>query len=234
MRVLVTRSIDDGRSTASRLAALGHEAILCPVIEMRATGAKLPAGDFDLLVATSAHAFRCLTAGPQGFPKLRDTRLAVVGARTARAAEEKGFRKPDFVAENVAGLVEQLLKEEQPGASLLYLAGRDRKPDLEAGLAAAGFALQTAEVYSAEAVQSLAPDIIRSLSADEIDAALHFSRRSAELFSSLAARSGLGEACARLRHLCLSADVAAGLALPAGTRVEISPHPTAEALLALL
>ncbi len=234
MRVLVTRSIDDGRSTASRLAALGHEAILCPVIEMRATGAKFPAGDFDLLVATSAHAFGCLAAESEGFRKLLNTRLAVVGARTARAGEMKGFPKADFVAENVSALLGYLRNEAQPGASVLYLAGRDRKPDLEAGLSAAGFALQTLEVYRAEPVKFLAPDVIESLAAGEVDAALHFSRRSAELFSSLAAISGVGEPCARLRHLCLSPDVAAGLALPGLARVEISPHSTAEALLSLL
>ncbi len=234
MRVLVTRSPEDGRSTASRLAAMGHKAILCPVIEMRATGAKLPSGDFDLLVATSAHAFGCLAAAPDGFGQLLTTRLAVVGARTARAAEEKGFPKADFIAENVAGLVDHLRDEAKSGASVLYLAGRDRKPDLEAGLSAAGFALLTVEVYSAESVNSLAPDVIRSLVAGEVDAALHFSRRSAELFSSLAAGSGVGEVCARLRHLCLSTDVAAGLTLPAMPRVEISPHPSADALLALL
>ncbi len=234
MRVLVTRSLEDGRRTASRLAAMGHEAILCPVIETRAIGANLPSGEFDLLIATSAHAFECLAAALEGFGGLRNGRLAVVGARTARVAEEKGFPKADFVAENVSALLGYLRNEAQPGASVLYLAGRDRKPDLEAGLSAAGFALQTLEVYRAEPVKFLAPDVIESLAAGEVDAALHFSRRSAELFSSLAASSGVGEACARLRHLCLSPDVAAGLALPGLARVEISPNSTAEALLSLL
>ncbi len=231
MRILVTRPVDDARRTAARLAAMGHEAILSPVIEIKPTGAAIANEKFDLVIATSSQALRY--CGEQA-RILRELPLAVVGARTRRAAAKHGFRSPVHIAENAAALADHVKTSCPATTSILYLAGEERKPDLEANLTQAGFAIHAVPVYRAAragAFSEEAADIIRQ---EKIDAALHFSRRSAAIFVALAHDAGLTHECARLKHLCLSADVAAGLSDLRADHVAIAERPSAEALLALI
>ena len=57
MRILLTRPKADAERTAARLAALGHQTVISPVIEIVATGSALPGVFFDAMIATSRHAF---------------------------------------------------------------------------------------------------------------------------------------------------------------------------------
>ena len=77
----------------------------------------------------------------------------------------------------------------KPGASVLYLAGRDRKEAVEAALAEK-FELEVAETYAAEAREAWRPSEARALS--RCVAALHYSRRSAGLAAALARDRGRG------------------------------------------
>src|SRR5688572_10284551 len=103
MRILVTRPIDDARRTAARLVEMGHEAILSPVIEIKPTGAAIANEKFDLVIATSSQALRYCGEEARF---LRGLPLAVVGARTARAAAKHGFRAPVHIAENASALAD--------------------------------------------------------------------------------------------------------------------------------
>ncbi len=62
MLVLVTRALDEAMRTAASLAALGHTAILSPVLEIVPTGAEWPAGVVDGVLATSARGFEFFSA----------------------------------------------------------------------------------------------------------------------------------------------------------------------------
>ena len=65
---------------------------------------------------------------------------------------------------------------------LLYLAGDDRARDMAAELAPAGLRLQTVVVYRAVAAQEFSPEIVAALRDGTIDGALHYSRRSTDIF----------------------------------------------------
>ena len=93
----------------------------------------------------------------------------------------------------------------RPGASVLYLAGRDRKGTIEAALESA-FALEIVEAYAAEAREAWSPAETRALAS--CVAALHYSRRSAGLAAALAKVSGAEARFLELVHVCLSRDVA--------------------------
>ena len=85
-------------------------------------------------------------------------------------------------------LIATLIGVLKPEASVLYLAGRDRKEVIEAALAER-FELEVVETYAAEAREAWRPTEARSLAS--CAAALHYSRRSAEL------RGGAGEGSRR-------------------------------------
>lgn len=120
MKVLVVRAAEDARRTASRLAAAGHEAIVAPVLDIRDLDFAPPAGPFDAVVASSAHAF----GRPERLADIRSLPVHAVGARTAEAAREAGFQAAPIVAANAAELAAKA-RAALAGARVLYLAGRD-------------------------------------------------------------------------------------------------------------
>ena len=206
MRVIVTRARGDAARTAAALRARGHEALLSPVLEIVGTGAEIDPREARALIATSAHAFEF---SPQAdAARLAPLPLFVVGARTAKAATDAGLAPPRVISASAWDLAQQIATVLPDPAHLLYLAGHDRKPDLEAALQAQGHVIEVTETYEARAVEALSPEVATALARGEADAVLHFSRRSARLFAACAARAGLALQAAGLRHVCISRDAA--------------------------
>ena len=208
MRVIVTRARGDAARTAAALRARGHEALLSPVLEMVGTGVAIDPGEAQAVMATSAHAFAFLPG--EDLARLAHLPVFVVGARTARAAAKAGLAPPRVVAAYAAELAPQIAAALPPAAHLLYLAGHDRKPDLEAALHGLGFGVDVAVTYEARALDHLSPEADAALREGLADAVLHFSRRSAQLFAACVAKAGLSAEAARLRHVCISRDAALG------------------------
>ncbi len=123
------------------------------------------------------------------------------------------------------------LGDAAPGR-LVYLAGRDRKPDLEAELSEAGHVVETVEVYAAEPAEALDPEAAALIESGEIGAALHFSRRSAQLFLELAREAGLD--VAGLAHVAISEDAAEPLTAAGAASVRVAAEPNEQAMLQLL
>jgi uroporphyrinogen-III synthase len=227
MRILLTRAKADAQRTATKLGVLGHQAIISPVIEVVATGAALPNGAFDAIIATSAHA---LTTGARSLAKIP---LYAVGERTREAAERGGWSAPVHVRENAQALIALLRSDLPRGQHVLYLAGRDRKPDIEAAAQEIGLDLQLAETYAAHQILSLTSEAEGAVRDGDVDAVLHYSHRSAELFIALVKRAELWPQAALLRHYALSNDVATPL-IAAGAQTFVAAEPHEDDLLALL
>jgi uroporphyrinogen-III synthase len=111
---------------------------------------------------------------------------------------------------------------------VLYLAGRERRPDLEAFLGAAGWGLTVVEVYASRPVAAWPEDIGAAL-AENIDGVLHYSPRSAELALNL-----MGAARTRLAHFCLSPAVAEVCARQGAKKLFVASQPTEDCLMSLL
>ncbi len=231
MRILVTRPDPDAERTAAALAARGHAAVPAPVTAIRRQAAVLPSGPVQALAATSHHAFGDLGADFERFLP-----VYAVGRRTAEAARAAGFRDVRTGTGDASGLGDLLRLTLPRPARLIYLAGRDRKPALEEAMSAAGYEASVVETYAAEALAEWPPAVVEALrsSDTEIEAALHYSRRSAELALSLADRAGLTDAFLRLRHVCLSEDCAEPLRARGAPAVAVAARPDEDALLALL
>ncbi len=218
LRVALMRPIDDAKRSAEVLRARGFEPIFAPVMALRATGAQPPDENFDALLATSANAFAWLSAPARA--SLTGLTLYVAGERTAAAASAAGFGAPDEIAPDAVALA-ALVAARLPRASrLLYLAARDRKGDLEAALGAAGHRVVATEVYIAEARREW--NAAEALAFSTCGAALHYSRRSAELAGILAERAGLGAHLRALLHACISQDAAEPLRSFGATRIVVA------------
>lgn len=220
--VALFRAREDSEASAARLESIGWRVAFAPVLAPVALATPMPPGPFDRVLATSAKAVRFAPFPPPA-PAI------VVGARTAAAAQARGWALAGDPAPDVATLARRLAA--LPGRRALYIAGRDRKPCLEQALARIGVSVVVAEVYAAEARDAWTAEETAAVAA--AGAALHYSRRSSELALALAARAEAAYAFARLRHIAISADAAEPLRA-AGLSVVEAAQPNEDALFAAL
>jgi len=120
MRIVVTRS-----DVAERLAALGHEMVICELIRTEPLGDEaVDASAYDWLLVTSANGAREL--GRRG---VTANRIAAIGPATADALREHGLRV-DLVPR--VHTQEGLRDELPPGRRLLAAAEGARRDVLDA------------------------------------------------------------------------------------------------------
>src|SRR5262245_36136000 len=199
MRVVVTRPQFDGERTAAALRARGHEVLVAPLMRVEPIAANLD-GEWRAVVVTSANAPIAImeSAARASLIKLS---LFAVGERSAEAARQAGFK--DVVSANgdTRDLVRLIAAREAGGrAPLLYLAGEDRAADLVSDLSARGIAAEMRIVYRAVTVP-FPPALTKALEAREVDAVLHFSRRSADNYVAGAKSAGIAGLALAVRHL---------------------------------
>jgi uroporphyrinogen-III synthase len=228
MRVVVTRPQADSERTAAVLEALGHEVLVAPLMRVEPIAVDL-AGTWSAIVITSANA---LLAVPAMADRVKALPVFAVGDRSAEAARGAGFAEVSSANGDIGDLV-RLVTARAAGAEapLLYLAGEDRSGDLVAQLAAQGIDAEMRVVY--RIVAEVFPAVLAAaLESGDIDAVLHFSRRSAEFFVEGARSSGVAGPAEDVRHLCLSSQVAEPLA--GASRIAVAARPEEAALIALL
>jgi uroporphyrinogen-III synthase len=230
VRVLISRPRPGAERSAARLAALGHEALVAPLLTIEATGEPAPAGRFDALLLTSANAAAALTR----WGHLAALPTFAVGERTAALAHEAGQREVHTAEADGVALAALVRRSVAPGGALLHAAGRERKLEPEASLTAAGYGIVPWIVYAAVGATRL-PDVLAgALANGHLQAALHYSRRSVEIALSLTEGTDLLRPLLDLAHHCLSEDVAQPLAMRGATRLCIAERPDEESLLATL
>ena len=221
MKVALFRAIEDLSRTSEALRRSGLEPVAAPVFETIVVAPKPPLPSCNFLIATSAKAFSAFPTAPALWRKVP---IAVVGAATAAAAELRGFQRPLNVSENSAELATFLIDGGIPCPRTLYLAGRDRKPELEHALMSAGFPHATLETYRSQARAAWRADESAGIAACSV--ALHFSRRSAELALGLAHESRLGARFREMVHVCISGDAAEPLRAGGAAQVLVADKPT--------
>ena len=222
MRLIVTRPLEDAGPLARRLAALGHEAIIAPLLEIVPyTDYSIPRRDWQAIAITSANGARALKAGHG----LDAVPVFTVGAQSKAASLAAGFKTVTAAGGDVIRLAAHLANILNPALGpVLYLSGAETAGDLERRLEAAGFETHRLFLYEAVAARAL-PESVD----DGADAVLLYSPRTARIWASLAAAHPPLEI---LVHYCLSANVAE--ALPPAYMTRIAPEPTDDGLLALL
>ncbi len=171
---------------------------------------------YDAVIATSDKVFHADGPPDTSAP------LYVVGARTGRAAEAQGWRLALPPAQDAEELLTTLAAALKPDAHVLYLAGRDRKEVIETALTGV-FGVEIVEAYAAEAREAWRPAEARALAS--CVAALHYSRRSAELAAALAKAAGVDACFLKLKHVCMSRDIAEPLQALGATGVAIAETP---------
>jgi uroporphyrinogen III methyltransferase/synthase len=155
--VVVTRDEPVDGPLSSKLRDLGLTVLSWPVIRVRAPEDPAPleralarVGELDWIVFASQHAVAAVAAR-LAIPPAK-IRIAAVGARTAEALREHGWRA-DVVPElaTAAGLVAALRPLVRRGTRALFPASSRALPALASGLTGLGVELEQVEAYHTEA-----------------------------------------------------------------------------------
>ncbi len=226
MRIVVTRPEPAGERTAGALRARGHDVLLAPLMRIENVAADL-SGAWSGVIITSANA----PIAAAKIDSLRALPVFAVGARSAQAARDVGFRNVQSAEGDARDLV-QIIKAQGTPGTLLYLAGEDRAADLVGELAKNGIKVEIRVVYRA-AMAPFPPELIAALESGDVEAVLHFSARSAANYVNGANAAGLRDQALDPRQLCLSAQIAAPLAAAGAKDVAIAPRPDEDALIEL-
>jgi uroporphyrinogen III methyltransferase/synthase len=130
MRIVVTRPRGQAQPLAERIEALGHEVVLCPLIELEPVSDEpVDLSPYDWVAVTSANGARELARRRTG-----EAKVAAIGPGTAAALREAGL-EPELVAEVSTQEGLAAVFPEQPGR-VLVAAAEDARPFLHTALRA--------------------------------------------------------------------------------------------------
>jgi uroporphyrinogen-III synthase len=230
MRILVTRPREDGAEIAQRLAELGHETLLAPLLAVKLqTGEPLPLTGIQAILATSANGVRALAART----RVRQIPLFAVGPQTAAAAAASEFIRVRSADGDAAALARMVPQWASPAAgALLHVVGEEGSGWLAEALTARGFEVRREVLYRVEAASHLPPDVLQAFEQGKVQVALFFSPRSAQVFADCVARVKLSTA--GTIAICISANTAGALADLSFAEIRVAASPNQTALLACL
>jgi uroporphyrinogen-III synthase len=127
----------------------------------------------------------------------------------------------------LASVKSKRLKKTSP---LLYLAGADLARDLGGELGEKGFTVVTHTTYRMVPAPSLPREVCDAFVAHEVEAVLHYSRRSARAFLEAARSGGVEISALALPQCCISPAVASILRDAGAPQVAAAASPDENAL----
>ena len=230
MKILVTRPVEDGAEFARRLAAMGHDVILAPLLTVEFHGgAPLALDGVQAILATSANGVRALAARTAA----RQVPLFAVGPQTADAARDAGFIRVRSADGDAAALAARTGEWADPAKGLLlHVAGEEAPGALAETLRARGFQIRRESLYRVKAAQEMPPAAALALSQGVVDAALFFSPRSAEIFAACVQRAGLPTRS--LTAICISENTAKALEKINFSEIRIASSPNQDSVLSCI
>jgi uroporphyrinogen-III synthase len=234
MAVLVTRPHPDNEATALALRERGFEVVLAPMLRFE----QVPLEDgleVDVagVIVTSANALRAVGGELASLTALP---LFAVGDHTAEEARQHGFAKVISAEGDAAKLRRRVVKEFKGSEALrlLYLTGSDLSRDLAGELDADGFEVITRTTYRMVALSTLSRETREAFAANNVEAVLHYSQRSARAFLEAARADGVEISALAVPQCCISANVAAILHEAGAVQVLSAASPDENALFGAL
>ena len=224
LKVWITRAEPAATVTAERVNALGHLAVVDPLLVVSALEAQIELSGVAALAFTSANGVRAFAE----LTKDRTVRVFAVGAATAEAAKKAGFRQILSAEGDVEALAARIAarKRELKGV-VLHPGAAEPAGDLVGALAAEKVEARLLPLYDTLPVK---PSDATLEALDGLDAVLLHSAKAAKALATLLRR----HPAPQLRALCLSPAVAKPLSRARLKEVVRASMPIETALLNLI
>jgi uroporphyrinogen-III synthase len=226
MQLILTRPAKDAAPLADKLATLGHETILVPLLDIvPRAGVRIPRRNYKAVCITSANGL----ANEDALQGLYELPLLCVGPQSAAAARVAGFAQVAAHGGDVEGLAKYITEHLRPDAGpLLYLSGAATSGDLQGRLRQAGFTVERVITY--DAIEATAGELAKAVT--RADAVLLYSPRTAGIWVKQVEKAALQQHMRHMIHLCLSPAVAR--ALPENWPRKIALTPDEKAMFAVV
>jgi uroporphyrinogen-III synthase len=208
-----------------KIRRAGHTPIAAPLFTIKHLPFTLKDITYHSIIMTSAHA--CEQCPQHLFELWRKLPFYCVGAKTAQKIRTHLPNANIICADTSAALIEHF-KKHRAAAPYLYLTTPDRKTDIEHYLQDD---VRIILSYISEAATHLPIAIIDLIQKGEIDCVLHYSHRSAEVFTTLAQKAGLNAALAQIHHIAISESAAQPLAQ---WPISLAAHPDEDGMITAL
>ena len=235
MAVLVTRPHPDDETTAASLRARGFDVLRAPMLRFEPVAVHEDMNArYSAVIVTSANALRGVEPLLKGH-RMLELPLFAVGDHTAAAARRAGFTHVVSANGDAANLRDLVLaslraKELKKASTLLYLAGAEIARDLASELEESGFRVVTQTTYRMIAVKSLPREACDAFAANQVEAVLHYSQRSARAFLDAARAAGVEISALAIPQCCISATVASVVRDAGAMQVVVAATPDENAL----
>jgi len=235
MAVLVTRPHPDDETTAASLRARGFDVLRAPMLRFEPVAVHEDMNArYSAVIVTSANALRGVESLLKGH-RMLELPLFAVGDHTAAAARRAGFTHVVSANGDAANLRDLVLaslraKELKKASTLLYLAGAEIARDLASELEESGFRVVTQTTYRMIAVKSLPREACDAFAANQVEAVLHYSQRSARAFLDAARAAGVEISALAIPQCCISATVASVVRDAGAMQVVVAATPDENAL----
>lgn len=211
VRALVTRPVEQAGATAARLADVGIEPVLEPLLTIQPAAAEIDLDGVQAVLLTSRNGARALAASTTRY----SVPVTAVGDATAQAAREAGLIHVISANGSSADLV-RLVGGLDPGKGrLVHVTGEVEAGDLAGRIRAKGFTVDRVVLYKAVPAKKLSAATTALISEGGVAMALFFSPRTAAVFAALARKARVARSCAAIRGVFISQAAAeAASALP--------------------
>jgi uroporphyrinogen-III synthase len=224
-RIWITRTQPGADATAERVRAMGHEAIIAPLLAVRSVeNAEINLRGVGALAFTSAN-------GVRAFAELsgeRELRVFAVGAATAQAARAAGFHTVLSADGDVEALAEGIAaRRSQMRGAVLHPGAAEPAGDLAGALEKHGVEARRAILYETGPVKLSEADAEALV---RVDAALLHSPRAAKVLAGVLK----AHPAPQMRALGLSKAVMRPLARTPLAAKAFPPFPLEAALLNLI
>ena len=234
MAILVMRPFPDNEATAALLRQAGYDVLLSPGLRFEPVAVRdEPEASYDAVIVTSANALRGIEGQPL-LERLRPTKVFAVGDATAQAARAFGFRDVESASGDAVALCELVEKRLRGSGRICYLAGADISRDLGTDLGARGHDVTTLTIYRMTPLLQFSETVMTAFATGEVEAVLHYSRRSAQSFVSAVKSAGLEISALALPQCCISDAVATVLREAGASRVLAAASPDENAIFEVL
>ena len=158
-KIWITRAQPGADETAGRVRALGHEAVVVPLLTVETLPAELDLAGVGALAFTSANGVRAYGA----LTAERKIKVFAVGAATAQAARQIGFREVLSANGDVAALAEGIAsRRREISGKILSPGAEEPAGDLVGDLTARGIDAERLSVYGTCA-RDLVPQDLEAL-----------------------------------------------------------------------
>jgi uroporphyrinogen-III synthase len=226
--VLLTRPKEDSEKLARKLAELGYDSVIEPLLTLQS--APTPPPDLKNLQAvmlTSPHALdfldrrMCETSGLFKLP------CFCVGASTASAAQSFGFESLHDSAGDGLALASHIKSMlDSARGDILHIAGRDTDSRGREALERWGYIVRAWTTYAAETSSALSSITQSRFREAKLDAVLVFSARTAATLNTLIVRHRLEACCRSVIALGLSDTVLEALRDLPWRLLDAAPTPS--------